>query len=131
MWFSETILSTAFKARKEGDECCEKGTHIDAVIGHFRFRAGAKVGLELRPDAKQFTAIEAKINSPLSAKVKNAKKFDQTARSVACMAEVPKQSRITPAKIKPLFFLVLAPRSKNDAGIFSTEIKKRINTCKS
>ncbi|WP_417910666.1 hypothetical protein [Candidatus Electronema sp. PJ] len=112
-WVSEAILPTAFKAEKRGDESAETGTNADGVIGHFRFRDGTKAGFELLSDAKQFVVIEAKINSSLSGRTKNAKNFDQAAGSVACMAEVLKRANIPPARIEQIAFIVLAPAIKD------------------
>lgn len=122
-WFSEAILPTAFKARERGDESAEKETNADGVIGHFRFRGKTKAGFELVADAKQFIVIEAKINNPLSSGTKNAKYFDQAARSVACMAEVLSQANIPPDKIEQLAFIVLAPQTRIDSGTFSEKMK--------
>jgi hypothetical protein len=124
-WFSEAILPTAFKARKRGDKFAEKGTNADGVIGHFRRRDRTKAGFELISSAKQFVVIEAKINSSLSSRIKNAENFDQAARSVACMAEVLKRANIAPDKIEQLAFIVLAPKSSIDSGKFTMEMKEK------
>ena len=57
------------------------------MIGHFTIGDPGTAGLTLAADATQFVVIEGKLFNRLSAGVKNAPFFDQSARSVACIAE--------------------------------------------
>ena len=121
-WYSEGILPTAFKARFQGDPLSEARTNADGIIGHFRIGNKAKADLELIEDAKQFTVLEAKIDSPLAAGVTHANYFDQAARTVACMAEAIKSAGREPSKLDCLDFIVLAPQASIEKGIFSEEM---------
>ena len=123
-WYSEGLLSTAFKPRYRGDPFGESRTHADCVIGHIRIGYKAKADLELAENAQQFTVVEAKLGSPLSPGVKNAKYFDQAARNVACMAEVMVRADTHPASIKRLDFIVLAPQKSIAKGTFAAEMTK-------
>ena len=117
-WFSEGLLPTAFQARYQGDRLAESRTSADGVIGHIRVGAKAKADLELKPDASQFSVIEAKLGSPLAKGVARAPYFDQAARNVACMAEVLKRANIQPGKLTKLDFIVLAPAYSIKKGTY-------------
>jgi hypothetical protein len=120
-WFSEAWLPSAFLPRHRGDGLGESRTHADAAIGHFRIGDPGTSGLTLRPDARQFVLIEAKLFNRLSSGVKNARFFDQAARSVACMAEVLRRSGREPSKMDDLAFLILAPQARIDDGVFARD----------
>ena len=71
-WYSEALLPTVFKARKGKDPLAESRTNADGVIGHFNIGQKAKADFELLENSRQFTVVEAKINSPLAKGVKKA-----------------------------------------------------------
>jgi hypothetical protein len=123
-WFSEALLTTAFKARYRGDPLAESRTHADGVIGHILIGEQGKADLALDPEATQFVVIEAKINTPLSSGTRNVPDFDQAARTVACMAEVLHQAGMPPRAMDALAFIVLAPESAIEAGTFSREMDR-------
>ncbi len=50
------------------------------------------------PTATQFVVAEGKMYSPLSPGVTHARYFDQAARTVACIAEVLRRGKRTPAQ---------------------------------
>jgi len=58
------------------------------------------------------------LHSDLASGVKNARYFDQAARTVACMAEVLSRANRSPSKVSRLGFYVLAPDSRIRQGIF-------------
>ena len=87
-WYSEARLPSPFSAQRRGDGRGEGSTSADNTIGHFQFREGTVAGLKLNEDATQFVVVEAKMGSKLSEGTTNAKKYNQAARNVACMAEV-------------------------------------------
>ncbi len=120
-WFSEAWLPSAFQARFRGDGLAESRTHADGVIGHFAIGDPGSSGLALAPDARQFVLLEAKLNNRLSTGVKNAPDFDQAARTVACMAEVLRRADREPGTLDDLSFLILAPRSRIDDGVFARD----------
>lgn len=122
-WYSEALLPTAFKARTQRDPLSEKRTNADGVIGHILIGTKAKADLELRADATQFTVIEAKVGSPLSSRIRNARYFDQAARNIACMAEVMARAKVDPSTLKRLEFIVLAPQYSIDKGTFEVEMQ--------
>jgi len=124
-WFSEALLPTAFQARYQGDKLAESRTNADGVIGHFLIGEKAKADLELKPNAKQFVVVEAKISAPLSSGTINAPGFDQAARNVACIAEVLHRANISPDEIDDLSFIVLAPKHSIEAGTFAAEMELR------
>ena len=121
-WFSEALLPSAFRARYQGDPLSESRTNADGVVGHFAVGRKAKADLELIEDAAQFTVVEAKVGSPLSAGTSNAKYFDQAARNIACMAEVIARSGASASNFSRLDFVVLAPRSSIEKGTFAEEM---------
>lgn len=122
-WYSESQLPTAFKPRHRGDPLGESRTNADGVIGHIEVGKLAKVDLELKRGARQFTVVESKIGSVLSSGVTHARYFDQAARYVACMAEVMAQAGIQPSSLDRLDFIVLAPDSAIKQGTFSDQMK--------
>lgn len=122
-WFSEALLPSRFLERRRPD-LAEGYTHADGVIGHFIVGANAKADTSLKPDAKQFAVTEAKMFSPLSSGVTNARYFDQAARTVACIAEIVSLGRVPPREIASLGFFVLAPAEQIDRGAFRTQIDK-------
>lgn len=123
-WFSEALLPTVFKARKQGDPLSESRTNADGVIGHFRIGHQAKADFELTEKAQQFTVVEAKVGAPLSKGTTNAPYFDQAARNVACMAESLALAELSPASLKRLDFIVLAPARAIEKGTFAGKITK-------
>jgi hypothetical protein len=123
-WYSEALLPSAFLARRRADRLAESWTHVDAAIGHFEIGKDAKADLSLLPDAEHFVVLEAKMFSRLSSGVKNAKYFDQAARTVACVAKVLKRADRHPSNLSHLGFYVLAPQSQIDAGRFDREMER-------
>jgi len=120
-WFSEAWLPSAFLPRYRGDTLGESRTHADLTIGHFRIGDPGSSGLTLATDARQFVLLEVKLFNRLSSGVKNAPFFDQAARSVACMAEVLRRANREPNQFDDLAFLILAPQSRIDDGVFARE----------
>jgi hypothetical protein len=123
-WYSEALLASAFLATFRGDPNSESYTHADGVIGHFNIGGSGKGDLVVKPKAKQFTVIEAKMFSRLSTGVKNAGYYDQAARTVACMAEVLRLANRRPEDMSRLSFYVVAPQAQIDQGLFSRQISK-------
>lgn len=123
-WFSEALLPTAFKARFQGDPLSEFRTNADGVIGHILIGTKAKADLELKPNATQFTVVEAKVGAPLSSGTSNAKYFDQAARNVACAAEVMARADLDPTSLMKLNFIVLAPEYSIEKGTFEEEMQR-------
>jgi len=123
-WFSEALLPSAFLAGHERDRLAESWTHADGVVGHFSVGNGSKAGLSLRPQATQFVVLEAKMFSGLSSGVKNAKYFDQAARSVACIAEVFHRANLSPRMAVHVGFYVLAPHSQIERGVFAEAMNR-------
>jgi len=123
-WFSEALLPTAFKARKQGDPLAESRTNADGVIGHFRIGFKAKADFELLENTKQFTVLEAKIWSPFSKGVRADPDFDQAARNVACMAESLALAELPPTSLERLDFIVLAPAEAIDKGSFAGKMTR-------
>jgi hypothetical protein len=121
-WHSEALLPSAFLARRRGDRLAESWTHVDAAVGHFEIGKEAKADLSLLPDAEHFVILEAKMFSRLASGVKNAKYFDQAARTVACVAEVLKRADRHPIDLSRLGFYVLAPQSQIASGKFDREM---------
>lgn len=122
-WYSEALLSTQFRARARGDSLAENWTHADGVIGHFSI-GGGRGDARLKPGAKQFVVLEAKMFSGLSKGTKRAATFDQASRNIACIAELLSAAQRTPDSFDSLGFIVLAPREQVDAGIFSDLCQK-------
>jgi hypothetical protein len=118
-WFSEAWLPSAFLPRYRGDRLAETRTHADGVIGHFTIGDPGTAGLSLKPDARQFVVIEAKLHNRLSTGVKNAPFFDQAARSIACVAEALRRAERDPAGMDVLSFYIVAPRARIDDGVFA------------
>ena len=121
-WFAEAWLPSAFLARYRGDDLAESRTHADAAIGHFRIGdPGTSSGLTLDENARQLVVVEAKLFNRLSSGVKNARFFDQAARSVACLAEILRRSVRNPREVDDLALLVVAPRNRIDDGVFARD----------
>ncbi len=124
-WFSEALLPSAFLPRYRGDRLAESRTHADGLIGHLNVGRRAATDLALRPDARQFVVVEAKIAGRLSPGVKNAPNFDQAARTVACMAEVLRRADCPPTSLDRLGFVVTAPRSRIEEAAFEEEFSAK------
>jgi len=124
-WFSEALLPSAFLARYRTDSLAESCTHADGLIGHFTVGDYGKAGCKLNKDASQFIVTEAKIYSRLSPGVKNAPYYDQASRNVACIAEVLRRAERCPSKMERLAFIVIAPHSQIQSGLFATDIDRR------
>jgi hypothetical protein len=117
-WYSEALLPSRFGGRGAHREGF---THADAVIGHFRFRAGGRGDIELSPRARQLSVVEAKMGSPLSAGTSNAKTYNQAARNVACMAHIIAQGDGS-ATLERLSFTVVAPEQRISERVFEAHL---------
>jgi hypothetical protein len=124
-WFAEAQLPTAFSTRHQGDQLAEKGTLVGGVIGHVETSIkGKRARLTLRPDAQHFVVVETKMFSPLSSGIKNARYFDQAARTVACMAETLKRANRYPVDMAHVGFYVLAPQIQIERGLFAEHLSR-------
>ena len=123
-WYSEALLPSRFKPRHRGDTGAEGYTHADGVIGHFRLRPGGRGDIELLKDARQFTVVEAKMASGLSAGTRHAPDFNQAARNVACIAHLVASAGIEPSILTRLGFVLLAPQRRIAEGAFASAIDK-------
>jgi len=123
-WYSEALLGSRFFGTHRGDTRAEGWTHADGVIGHFRLCPGGRGDIELLPDARQLTVTEAKMGSLLSAGTKNAPKFDQAARNLACIAQQLALAKREPIDFTRIEFLVLAPESRIETGAFAQQLDK-------
>jgi len=118
-WFSEALLPTTFTGGgAKAARLAEPATRADAVIGHFDIAAKGPAHLSLRPDATHLVVVEAKMFSGLSARVTNAKYFDQAARTVACTVEALCAARRQPADLSRLAFYVVAPQVQFARRVF-------------
>jgi len=113
-WYSEALLPSRFLGRGSNREGF---THADGVIGHFRFRPGGRGDVELKPNARQLSVIEAKMGSLLSAGTRHAPTYNQAARNVACIAHMVATHGAALTKVE---FTVLAPRQRIKEGAFSS-----------
>jgi hypothetical protein len=123
-WFSEALIGSPFLTRSRGDPLAEGYTHLDGVVGHFEFRPETKAGLTLSADATQLVLLEAKMFSPLSRGITNARYYDQAARTMACMAWTISQSGRSVDEFDSLGFYVVAPEEQISRGVFSAQIDK-------
>jgi hypothetical protein len=114
-WYSEALLGSPFRPRHRGDRLAESWTHADGVVGHFFVRQG-RGDIALETEARQFTVVEAKLFSPLSAGTKNAEGYNQAARNVACMAHL--LSSVPSAPLERSHFVVAAPSEQIRGGVF-------------
>jgi hypothetical protein len=80
--------------------------------------------LALAPTATHFVVVEAKMFSPLTSGVKNAKYFNQAARNVSCIAETLRRARRPATELKILDFYVLAPRAQIEHSSMKTHLTK-------
>jgi hypothetical protein len=125
IWYSEALLPTRFRPRKRGDTAGEGFTHADGVIGHFQLRVGGRGDIELLDGARQFTVIEAKMASELSAGTKYAPEFNQAARNMACIANLISIAGVAPDALPELAFVLLAPAARiDDSEVFGPALDK-------
>jgi hypothetical protein len=114
-WFSEGQLRTPFGQRGSGTS--ESNTRADGVFGDFKPVSGTRSGIDLKPDARCFVVLEAKLYAPLTAGTKNSPGYDQVARTIACMANTLHRVGRTPDTFDDLRFGLLVPAETiNDAG---------------
>jgi hypothetical protein len=123
-WYSEGKLSSTFLARYKGDEFAEGYTNIDGIIGHFIIGDHGKSDIRIDKPAKQFIVLEAKIFSPLSTGITNARYYDQAARTVGCICETLNLSNVDINKMDILSFYVIAPKIQIDKGIFKEQMSR-------
>jgi hypothetical protein len=121
-WYSEALLASRFLPRTRGDHLAESYTHADGVIGHFEIGNSGEGDLTLKHDAQQFVVVEAKLRSKLSAGTKNAPEYDQAARNIACMAHILSIEGPRPEMMERLGFVVLAPASQIERGVFQEQL---------
>jgi len=117
-WYCEALLRSQFLATSHRDKRGEGWTNADGCVGHFSIKNTSKGELALDPEARQFVVIEAKMFSGLSPGTTHAKKYDQAARNVACIAEVLAHAKRQAHELDRIAFAVVAPRSQIDRGVF-------------
>jgi hypothetical protein len=115
-WFSEGQLRTPFGQRGSG--ASESNTRADGVFGDFKPVRSTRSGIDLKPDARRFVVLEAKLYAPLSPGTKNAPGYDQVARTVACMANTLHRAGLTPDTFEDLRFGLLVPAETISDGGF-------------
>jgi hypothetical protein len=123
-WYSEAKLSSPFlatpgekKMNKEmGLKSLSEGhTQPDAVYGNFEIRnQGDTTNIKLKNQCHQFIVVEAKMNSPYDTGVTNVKKYNQAARTVACMSKVIEHSQQSVKDVKDVAFYTLLPKARKD-----------------
>lgn len=123
-WYSEALLAPAFLPEWRGDRRAESYTHADGLIGHFSIRPGERAEATLVRDTRQVVVIEAKLGSPLSSGVTNARGYDQAARNVACIANMLAVAKLDPASVQRLGFYVIAPKRQIESGVFGELVTK-------
>lgn len=123
-WYSEALLASQFLPRWRGDPLAESYTHADAAIGHFDIGNSGEGDLLLRPNARHFVVVEAKLGSRLSGGTKNAPGYDQAARNVACTAHTLSRCGRRPEETSRLGFFVVAPASQISRGVFDHQLSK-------
>jgi hypothetical protein len=123
-WFSEAMLPSPFPPRSRPDQLAETWTHLDGVVGHFKFTENTRVGLELVRDSKQFVVIEAKMYAPLSRGTKNAKFYDQAARTVACMTAALERVHKSVSDFESIGYYVMAPEDRISQGVFTEQMTR-------
>lgn len=123
-WFSEGLLPSQFRPRTRSDNRAESRTHADGVVGHIDVNKDGRADIALLKDATQCLVLEAKLFSKLSAGVKNARDFDQAARSVACMAEMLSRVARFPTDVPRLAFYVIAPETQVASNVFAEVMTK-------
>jgi hypothetical protein len=129
-WFSEGQLRTPFGQRGSGTS--ESNTRADGVFGDFKLVRSTRSGIDLKPDARRFVVLEAKLYAPLSAGTRNAPGYDQVARTVACMANTLHRAGLTPDMFEDLRFVLLVPAETITDGGFpeltADSIRRKIDT---
>ena len=133
-WYSEAQLSSRFREERRGEKIdgkrvAESNTYADGVLGHFDISPEERGGGQacLRPDAKQFIVIEAKLGSPLEKRIANAKNYDygQASRTVACMAHMVSCAGLCPDALESFKFYVTAPEKQIKANVFEDFVTKQ------
>jgi hypothetical protein len=107
--YSEAQLYTPFKARFRGDKLAEAHTHADGIVGDLQIVG--RSGATLTPGWRYLAVFEAKMYSPLSSGTKNAPRYDQVSRTVACMIHAILESDDADDRLADL--VVLYPADSN------------------
>ena len=116
-WYSEGLLSSPFLKRNSKDKLAEGYTHADMALGDFHIDPLNRGIIRINGKNGIFGVIEAKMGSNLSQGTRNAPRYDQASRNLACIAfnTIKTSHRI--------FFAVVAPEKK----IEEYEIEKQVN----
>jgi hypothetical protein len=139
-WFSEASLRTYFGANKnlfgtnktlKRDDLYETYTHADGVYGNIFIDDDNY--LKLMDNCKQFVVIEAKMFSEYSPGITCDKKdkidrYDQVARTVACMYETIEKSNVEYENMDKIAFYTFLPRDQMSKKSF--QIYKNIGSAK-
>lgn len=122
-FFCEGHLYSHFRKHRD-IKLYETDTRADGIIGNFIIRDDTKSRIIVKPDARHFSVIEAKMNAKLSSGIKNALFYDQAARNIACIAETLFDANLKPENMDRIGFYVLAPEQKINEGIFDDVLEK-------
>jgi len=127
-WYSEALLPSQLLAISRKDKLAESWTHADEVIGDFDIGKNEKGDLTLLDNTENLIVVEAKMYSKLSHGVKNSNFFHQTARNVACIAEVLYRAKTNINKLNRFGFYVIAPNEqiKNEPTFLEYMTKENI-----
>lgn len=123
-WYSEGRLASPFLARFRGDKKAEGFTHADGTIGHFSVSPGDRSEIVPTADATQLVVIEAKLGSPLSPRITNAPRYDQAARTAACLVHIASKAEVEPSSLTHYGFYVVAPQAQISADVFESLVTK-------
>ena len=124
-WFSEALLSSKFLPLWRGDNLSESWTHADGVIGHFEIGNNGNGDLKITDNAKQLIVCEAKMFSKYSSGTKNAPKYNQVARNVACMCNICTTQKNDINEIKIGFFGLIPEIQLKNERTFNIYIAKQ------
>jgi len=104
-WFSEGLMGAENQVGENGTRIGT--TQADGIIGDFEIKGGTKGKIEIQDGCKQFVVIESKMGSDFSKGTKNAPRYNQVVRSIACICGLYGID-----KVDNIGFYAIIPKSK-------------------
>ena len=123
-WFSDILLPSPFvgagRRPKTGDPPCELG----GLIGHFDVPDLESPLVSASPQTLHLMAVDGTMSGEMAPGVTGARYLDQTARTVAGMAEALRRANRRPSGLDRIGFYVIAPYALVAAGGLQKEMSR-------
>ena len=123
-WYSEGRLPTPFRVEHRGTTLGEAQVRVNGIVGHLEV-SETHADIRLAAKASHFVVIESKMGTGLVESSRFGGRYDQAARTVACMAKALQIAKLPPEKLGTLAFYLVAPEVRVKADVYGDLVSAR------